>query len=145
MGTSVADWISAGGTAGAALAAAYAAWKASRATAATVDLVRIERDRLEGERRLREVAELRAEGEPTQGTTWKITVVNEGPAVAKDVSMTVKTAGVPDEQMSRDRLAPQEPIIIEARQSRSSSLRAAITFSWTDSRGRHERTTTFGD
>jgi hypothetical protein len=151
MGTSTADWIMAAGTAGAALGAAFAARKASQSTEASVDLVRIERERLEEERRQRAVAELRAESRFTRMLTWQLVVINEGPAAATDVTVSVHKADDPTEPYTglkrsadvtstRDRLAPQEEMTVETVTHGSSPLRAGVTFVWSDSRGRHERT-----
>jgi hypothetical protein len=140
----------AAGTAGAALGAAFAAWKASQSTAASVDLVRIERERLIEERRQRAVAELRAEGRATE-KLWQLVVINEGPAAATDVSVFVHDDDDPsapyewlaapaDATSTRDRLAPQEEMIVETIPHGLFPSRAGVSYVWSDSRGRHERT-----
>lgn len=154
MGTSPADWIMAGGTAGAALAATFAARKAAQSTAASVDLVRIERQRLEEERRQRAVAELRVERRRAPDLAWQIALVNGGPSPAFDVSMFVHNPDDPatvyrlldrKSEMPRteDRMAPEDEIVVSARRGGDSpSLNAGVTFAWTDSRGPHEHSVT---
>jgi hypothetical protein len=150
MGTSVAEWITAAGTAGAALAAAYAAQKASKSTAASVDLMRIERERLDEERRLREVAELRIDSKMMKNMEWRISAVNEGPAAARDVLMFVHEPGDPTTRYRRlkssldfpeilDRLPPHEAIDMETEARGGDMPNVGVVLEWSDSRGRQRR------